>query len=286
MENRIEMLKLDSVVKTYGDINAVNGISFNVKKGEIFGLLGPNGAGKTTIIKLLTALTKPDSGKCLLNGIDVFLEPERIKPLIGVVPQANNLDRDLTAYENMLVYGMLHKVKELKEKIFESLKLMELFARKDDAVADFSGGMQRRLLIARALLPVPSVLFLDEPSIGLDPQVRRNLWDIIRRTKYHGRTVFLTTHYIEEAEALCDRVAILSKGSLMTTGSPKELKALIGKFVVEYPGSELKMMQKIMPTREEAFEYAKNINNGDGVSIIRRSRLEDVFIKLTGERME
>lgn len=278
------MIKVEGLVKHYGKIKAVDGISFEIKQGEIFGLLGPNGAGKTTTVKVLITLTKPDAGKCFINGFDVIKEPYEIRKFIGVVPQENNLDRDLTVYENLFIYGKLHKIKDLKVKIKNLLEIMGLWERKDTLVSKLSGGMQRRLLLARALLSDPKVLFLDEPSIGLDPQIRRHLWEIIKKAKAEGKTIFLTTHYIEEAEALCDRVGILSKGKLIALGAPSELKKSIGNFTVEYyidqKGSIKLWMFK---TKEEAYEFAKK---NDLPLVIRETNLEDVFIKLTGERIE
>jgi ABC-2 type transport system ATP-binding protein len=278
------MIKVEGLVKCYGKIKAVDGISFEIKQGEIFGLLGPNGAGKTTTVKILTTLTKPDAGKCFINGFDVIKEPHEIKKFIGVVPQENNLDRDLTVYENLFIYGKLHKVKDLKVKIKNLLEMMGLWERKDTLVSKLSGGMQRRLLLARALLSDPKVLFLDEPSIGLDPQIRRHLWEIIKKAKAEGKTIFLTTHYIEEAEALCDRVGILSKGKLIALGAPSELKRSIGNFTVEYyMDKEGSIKLWMFKTKEEAYEFAKK--NGLPL-VIRETNLEDVFIKLTGERIE
>jgi ABC-2 type transport system ATP-binding protein len=278
------MIKVEGLVKHYGKIKAIDGISFEIKQGEIFGLLGPNGAGKTTTVKILTTLTKPDAGKCFINGFDVIKEPYEIRKFIGVVPQENNLDRDLTVYENLFIYGKLHKVKDLKVKIRNLLEMMGLWERKDTLVSKLSGGMQRRLLLARALLSDPKVLFLDEPSIGLDPQIRRHLWEIIKKAKAEGKTIFLTTHYIEEAEALCDRVGILSKGKLIALGAPSELKKSVGNFTVEYyMDKEGSIKLWMFKTKEEAYEFAKK---NDLPLIIRETNLEDVFIKLTGERIE
>lgn len=277
------MIILKNVSKNYGKTKAVDSLSFEIKKGEIFGLLGPNGAGKTTTVKILTTLTKPDSGSCFIDGIDVVKNPQEIKKIIGVVPQENNLERDLTVYENLLIYGLLHKVKNLKNKINEVLSAMELQDKKDSVVSTLSGGLQRRTLLARALLPEPKVLFLDEPSIGLDPHIRRELWQIIRKTRAQGRTVLLTTHYIEEAEALCDRVGILSHGKLIALGSPSELKKQVGEYVVEFMDTSGRLYSEICHSREDAYEIARK--RSDGVTI-RRSNLEDVFVKLTGERIK
>jgi ABC-2 type transport system ATP-binding protein len=199
------------------------------------------------------------------------------------MPQENNLDRELTAYENLLIYSMLHRVTDPQTRIRSSLDLADLWDRRDELVMQFSGGMQRRLLIARALLTEPSVLFLDEPSIGLDPQIRRHLWDIIRKTRIEGRTVIITTHYIEEAEALCDRVGILEKGTLIALGTPNDLKGTVGEYAVEFVNHEGKLVQQICKDREEANSL---VLCADCEVTIRKSNLEDVFIKLTGERME
>jgi len=277
------VIRVEGLVKEYKPIRAVDSVTFEVKKGEIFGLLGPNGAGKTTTIKILTTLTKPSSGKAFIMGIDVGEHPELVKLHIGVVPQENNLDRELTAYENMLIYGMLHNVKDLPSKIGDRLKMVDLWERRNEPVERLSGGMQRRLLIARALLPEPPILFLDEPTVGLDPQVRREIWDTIRRIKVQGRTILLTTHYIEEAEILCDRVGILSRGRLIALDTPKNLKAMVGEYVVEFSKKDGSIEWVICKDREEAHKVAMGINNN---VTIRKSNLEDVFIKLTGERIE
>jgi ABC-2 type transport system ATP-binding protein len=277
------MIEAEGLTKSYGPIRAVDRVSFKIPPGQVFGLLGPNGAGKTTTIKMLTTLSIPNSGRCSISGFDVVKNPLAIKMRIGVVPQENNLDRELTAYENLLIYSWLHRVEDRKKKIEAMLHAVDLWERKDSVVANFSGGMQRRLLLARALLPKPLVLFLDEPSIGLDPQIRRQMGDMIRKTKIEGRTIILTTHYIEEAEALCDRVGILSRGRLISLDSPQNLKALVGEYIVEFITPEGKLIQQICRNAEEAHGLAKQRENG---VTIRRTNLEDVFIKLTGERIE
>lgn len=277
------MIKLENISKSYGKLKAVQELNLEIKKGEIFGLLGPNGAGKTTTVKILTTLTRPDSGKCFIDGIDVINTPQEIKSIIGVVPQENNLERELTVYENLLIYGMLHRVKDLKLKIHERIESMKIANKKQSIVSTLSGGLQRRTLVARALLPEPKVLFLDEPSIGLDPQIRRELWQIIRKIKFEGKTVFLTTHYIEEAEALCDRVGILSHGKLIALGSPSELKRNVGEYVVEFFNINGEIVSEVCYSKEQAYEIARQ--KSDGVTI-RKSNLEDVFVKLTGERIK
>ncbi len=276
------MIEINNLSRRYGAVKAVDGVTLSIEKGEVFGLLGPNGAGKTTLIKMLTLLSRPDSGSWTIAGLDASRRT-RIKRLIGVMPQENNLDRELTARENLLIYGMLYGIDALERRIAETLESVGLLDRKDSPVADFSGGMQRRLLLGRALMTEPAVVFLDEPSIGLDPQIRRQMWDLIRKARIQGRTVVITTHYIEEAEALCDRVAVLSKGSLIALDSPAGLKTRVGEYVVEFVNDEGRLIQHMYRTREEAGNGAKQIENGVR---IRASNLEDVFIKLTGERLE
>lgn len=277
------MIEVIGLTKSYGNIKAVKNVSFEIRQGEVFGLLGPNGAGKTTIVKILTTLTRPDSGRCTIDGFDVLKQPIEIKKRVGVVPQENNLDRELTAYENLLIYCKLHKVSDSEKKMEDILRMVDLWERRNSSVNTFSGGMQRRLLLARALLPEPSVLFLDEPSIGLDPQIRRNMWDIIRKAIKEGRTVVITTHYIEEAMALCDKVGILSKGALIAFDTPSNLKTTVGNYVAEYIDVDGKLIQYLCKSREDALTIAEQIGNN---VTIRVSNLEDVFIKLTGERIE
>jgi len=277
------MIAISALTKQYGEITALRDLTLDIGQGEVFGLLGPNGAGKTTTIKMLTLLSMPTSGKAEIDGFDIMTGRQEIKKRISVVPQENNLDRELTAHENLLIYSMLHVVKDRERKIRECLELVDLWDRRDSVVSSFSGGMQRRLLIARALLTDPSVLFLDEPSIGLDPQIRRHMWDIIRKTRIDGRTVILTTHYIEEAEALCDRVGILAKGSLIALNTPANLKAEMGAYVVEYVNGDGRLIQQMCRCRKEANLVAQRI---DCRVTIRESNLEDVFISLTGERIE
>jgi ABC-2 type transport system ATP-binding protein len=276
------MIEIRELTKTYGAVTAVNGVTLTIETGEVFGLLGPNGAGKTTLIKMLTLLSRPDAGGWAIESLDAS-RPSAIKRLIGVMPQENNLERDLTAAENLLIYGMLHGLDDLHARIDRTLATVGLLDRRDSFVSDFSGGMQRRLLLGRALMTQPAVVFLDEPSIGLDPQIRRQMWDLIRKARIEGRTVVITTHYIEEAEVLCDRVGVLAKGSLIALDTPAGLKARVGEYVVEFVNAEGRLIQHMCRSRAEAQEVAGNIENG---VTIRRSNLEDVFIKLTGERLE
>ena len=275
------MIVTDNLGKQYQDLVALDGLSLQIPPGEIFGLLGPNGAGKTTTIKILTTLARPSRGTARIHGFDVVRQPLAVKELIGVCPQEINLDRELTAYENLWIYGRLHRMADLAARIAELLKFGNLEERAHSLVREFSGGMQRRLLILRALVSRPRVLFLDEPTVGLDPQVRRQLWNLIQELKLSGITIILTTHYIEEAEMLCDRVGVLNRGRLIALDTPAALVATVGGYVVETLTSG-RRQYLLVPDKDEA--YARAQNEPTGV-IIRQVNLEDVFIQLTGERL-
>jgi len=225
MENIIEIKNLS---KKFKDFTAVDGINFDVKKGEIFAFLGPNGAGKTTTIKMLTTLTNPTSGTILINGYDPTKQQNEARASFGIVFQDPSLDEDLTAYENMDLHGMLYKVdiKTRRERIKQLLTFVELWDRRKDMVKHFSGGMKRRLEIARGFLHHPKVLFLDEPTIGLDPQTRNHIWEYLKKmNREEGTTVFLTTHYMEEADKVSNRIAIIDHGKIIAQGTAEELKA-------------------------------------------------------------
>ncbi len=277
------MIAVNNIRKSYGKVQALDGVSFTIDKGEVFGLLGPNGAGKSTLIRMLTCLTRPDDGSASIAGHDVVGGAAAIKSLVGVVPQENNLDRELSVEENLRIYGKLHRVVNQPRKIDEVLREVELTERRDSVVNGLSVGMKRRLIIARALLTDPAVLFLDEPSIGLDPQIRRQLWEIVRRTRKAGRTVLLTTHYIEEADALCHRIGVLRKGKLIALDTAAALKEMVGPYVVDQLSEDGRLLQHTARSREEAHALARSLENG---CTVRRTNLEDVFVKLTGERIE
>ena len=275
------MIVTENLGKQYQDLVALDGLSLEIPPGEIFGLLGPNGAGKTTTIKILTTLARPSRGTARIHGFDVVRQPLAVKKLIGVCPQEINLDRELTAYENLWIYGRLHRMPDLAARIAELLKFGNLEERAHSLVREFSGGMQRRLLILRALVSRPRVLFLDEPTVGLDPQVRRQLWNLIQELKLSGITIILTTHYIEEAEMLCDRVGVLNRGRLIALDTPAALVAKVGGYVVETLTSG-RRQYILVQDKDEA--YARAQTEPTGV-IIRQVNLEDVFIQLTGERL-
>lgn len=278
------MIRIERLVKEFAHRKAIDNLTLQVGKGEAFGLLGPNGAGKTTTIRILTMLTKPDAGSVAINGRSVLGEEQAIKSMIGIVPQHFNLDLDLTVKENLDLHGRLHHIPtgERTRRIHELLEYVELVERGDDMVQTLSGGMKRRLMIARALLHKPQILFLDEPTVGLDPQVRRRLWDLIRKMNGEGLTVLLTTHYIEEAENLCQRVAIMEKGKLIALNTPAALCQRLGEYVVEWPEKEI-MKVRFFKDRNEAACFAGTLTAA--TTIIRRSNLEDVFVELTGRKV-
>jgi len=225
--NAIEVLDM---TRRFGPVAAVDHVSFNVGEGEIFGFLGPNGAGKTTLIRMLTTLIRPSSGTARISGFDVVSRPDAVRRSIGVVPQAMTSDLDLTGHENMDIYGRFYSIaaKTRKERICYLLDKVGLSDRAGNLVGTYSGGMRRRLEIARGLLHQPKILFLDEPSIGLDPQSRRVVWEFIRNlSREETITIFLSTHYMEEAEALCSRIAIIDSGKIIAMGTPDELKSVV-----------------------------------------------------------
>jgi len=225
MKNIIEVKNL---TKKFDDILAVDNISFNVAQGEIFAFLGPNGAGKTTTIKMFTTLSQATSGKILINGFDPATQPDDVRRSFGIIFQDPSLDDELTAFENLEFHGVLYDVpkKVRRERISELLRIVELENRRDDLVKEFSGGMKRRLEIARGLLHHPKIIFLDEPTLGLDPQTRNHLWSYIKdMNEKEGITVFFSTHYMAEAEKMANRIAIIDNGKIVAEGTTEKLKA-------------------------------------------------------------
>ncbi|WP_231036176.1 ABC transporter ATP-binding protein [Pectinatus sottacetonis] len=288
------MLRLCTLKKVFSYKNAlgktddkiaVDNLNLQINNNEIFGLLGPNGAGKTTTIRMLTMLTKPTSGKIYYDNLTTDENPKNIKGLIGVVPQHINFDQDLTIGENMHLHGRLHHMTKQARvsRINELLSYVELSDRINDSVRSLSGGMQRRLLIVRALMHKPSILFLDEPTVALDPQVRRRIWDLIRKMHQLGVTIVLTTHYIEEAESLCGRVAIMNRGKLIALDSPDNLKEKIGQYVVEWDNDNAERNFKIFQNKKAAQTFAAQLQQSNILQ--RRSNLEDVFVELTGKKV-
>ena len=230
------MIEVNTLVKKFGNFTAVNNISFTVTQGDIFAFLGPNGAGKTTTIKMLTTLLTPTSGKILVNGHNPVTEQDAVRHSFGIVFQDPSLDDELTAWENMEFHGVLYSVEKLvrRSRIEEMLKFVELWDRKDELVKKFSGGMKRRLEIARGLIHHPKILFLDEPTLGLDPQTRNHIWNYIKDLNVkEGMTVFFTTHYMEEADRAAKKVAVIDRGKIIAIGSPAELKQQTNKTSLE-----------------------------------------------------
>ncbi|OGF20766.1 multidrug ABC transporter ATP-binding protein [Candidatus Falkowbacteria bacterium RIFOXYB2_FULL_38_15] len=221
------MIQVKNLTKKFGDFVAVDDITFSVNHGEIFAFLGPNGAGKTTTIKMLTTLLEPSAGKVVVNGNDPVQSPDKVRRSFEIVFQDQSLDDELTAWENMEFHGVLYDVPKLirKERIEQLLTFVDLWDRKDGLVKEFSGGIKRRLEIARGLLHHPKIIFLDEPTLGLDPQTRNHMWTYLRElNKTEGTTIFFTTHYMEEAERIAGRVAIIDHGKIVAMGAPDELK--------------------------------------------------------------
>ncbi|NTV49773.1 MAG: ATP-binding cassette domain-containing protein [Geobacteraceae bacterium] len=299
-----------SLTKSYGELTALDSFDLEVEHGSIFGLLGPNGAGKTTLIRILTTLMRQSSGDASIEGLDILRSGREIRSMIGVVSQENSLDRYLTARENLELHARLHGMEKklYKRRIDDLLELMGLAGRQKDFPDTFSGGMQRRLVIARALVHQPQVLFLDEPTTGLDPQSRRAVWEYVRSLA-GSMTIFLTTHYLEEAEQLCDRIAIMDHGRLIAIGSTQELKdRLSGATVyeIEFAGQDadhyaallgampcvidLKQVENKIAITLECWECLSEIVTAlNGVPVRRISlqerTLEDVFISLTGQKV-
>lgn len=230
------MIKVENLTKKFKEITAVNNISFEVKKGDIFAFLGPNGAGKTTTIKMLTTLLNPTNGKIKINGFDPTKDKDKARCSFGIVFQDPSLDDELTVYENMEFHGVLYGVeKKLRRQRTEQLlKFVELWDRKDDLVKTFSGGMKRRLEIARGLIHHPKILFLDEPTLGLDPQTRNHVWEYIKKmNKEEGMTIFFTTHYMAEAEKVADKIVIIDHGKIIQAGTLKEIRLVTKKKTLE-----------------------------------------------------
>ncbi|MDP3040075.1 MAG: ATP-binding cassette domain-containing protein [Deltaproteobacteria bacterium] len=306
VENEIE---LRNVTKVYGRLVAVQEVSFAVPQGIVFGLLGPNGAGKTTLVNILTTLLHPTSGLAFVGGHDVVREAARVRSLIGVVPQENNLDRYLTARENLILHAKMHRMppSSYQRRIDELLDLMGLSERQKDFPNKFSTGMQRRLVVVRALVHDPRILFLDEPTTGLDPQSKRMIWDYFLSLK-GKRTIFLTTHNMEEADFLCDQITILDHGSPIVSGTSSQLKEMAASawfYEIEVAGRAEEYLQAF-----QRLPFIESASLQDGViqvclkkegklgSLVeqidlrdlrkissRQPSLEDVFLKLTGRSL-
>jgi ABC-2 type transport system ATP-binding protein len=305
-------IQVENLVKEYPVIRAVNNISFSIQRGEIFGFLGPNGAGKTTTIRVLLTLISPTSGHIHIFSIDALSNPQGVRQISGYVPQDVSVDGDLTGYENVLMYSKLYNLpaKIRRERIDTVLDYLEIKDRADELVNHYSGGMMRRLEIAQALINRPQVLFLDEPSIGLDPGARRLMWNLIKQLRDEfGATIFINTHDMNEADYLCDRIGIMDKGQLVVLDTPSKLKEKVGGEILTIasrsPGFDTKLTElgyqimrplndhsldllvsegeKLIPPLLETLKLA-NIEI-DSVSL-KKPTLDDVFLKFTGTRMD
>lgn len=300
------MITVKNLVKKYGDFKALDGLSFEVNENEIFGLLGPNGAGKTTLIHILATLLKPTEGGAIVNGFDVLHNATKVRQSIGVVFQAPSSDDILTGYENLKVHALLYGIpRKLREKrISEVLELVGLEDRKNDQVKKYSGGMRRRLEIARGLLHHPKVFFLDEPTLGLDPKSRETMWKYIKKMVREEKvTIILTTHYMEEADMLCDRIGFITNGKIIALDSPSKLKQEIGGDIVKITFKDripldkdftkFDFVHKVERKENSVIIYMEKVNSNlhmlikdlDGVQNIeyKKPTLNDVFLKLSGD---
>lgn len=303
------MIKILNLVKKYGNLTAVDNLTLDINENEVFGLLGSNGAGKTTTIHMLATLLKPTSGTATVNGYDITNQPAKVRASIGIVFQAPSSDDMLTGYENLHLHAMLYSVPRhtRKQRIEEVLELVGLTERKHDQVKTYSGGMRRRLEIARGLLHKPKVMFLDEPTLGLDPASRESMWKYVRRLVEEEKvTIILTTHYMEEADMLCDRIAIIDKGRIVALDTPAKLKAGLGGDIIRIKTKKF-MQQDIDKIRQ--FSFVHKLEQSDGflvLSVDNAKRdlpvllqnveaesaeftsptLNDVFIQLTGRNTD
>jgi len=300
-------LQVSELKKSYGGEPVVAGLSFAVATGSCFGLLGPNGAGKTTTLRLCLGLTGPDSGSIELNGCAIPADGQQARARVGVVPQFDNLDPDFTCAENLLVFGRYFGLKDadIKGRIPQLLDFAGLASKADARIATLSGGMKRRLTLARALVNDPDIVFLDEPTTGLDPQARHLIWDRLKQLKAAGKTLILTTHFMDEAERLCDTLIVIDHGRKITEGSPRELIAEhIEPQVIEvfdelrgqlapFVEAHRSLAERVETSGETAFFYCRapqpllaKLAEVDGLRYVHRaSNLEDVFIKLTGREL-
>lgn len=303
------ILSVSDLHKSYGSgaarTDVVNGLSFALQRGECYGLLGPNGAGKTTTLRLCLGLTVPDRGEIMLAGKRIPEEARAARMRVGVVPQSDNLDPDFTVAENLLVFGRYFGIsdEEIRERIPKLLEFASLTQKKDARIAELSGGMKRRLTLARALVNDPDLIFMDEPTTGLDPQARHLIWDRLKTLLGQGKTILLTTHFMDEAERLCDRLAVIDHGKMIAEGTPRDL---IGQHieaeVVEVYGDNARSWcesagrgnaARIEVSGETVFCYTNNarplldgLHGTPGVRYLHRpANLEDLFLKLTGREM-
>lgn len=290
----VAAISVQNVYKLYNKVPVVDNLSFDIKEGEIFGLLGPNGAGKSTTIRMMITLTQPSQGQIQVAGYDIERHRDQVKRNIGVVLQQISIDGELTVWENMEFHGRMHHIPNSQRQslIDQWLDYMSLIDRKDVLAKTLSGGMKRRLQIARALLHQPRILFLDEPTVGLDPQNRRRLWEVIRDLNRQGMTILITTHYMEEVEFLCGeqgtgkqgRIGIMDSGKLIELGTLTDFRHKYGEGLV-IKQVEDHLDYKFFPTLEQANLYLETLVDKTGV-MSRASNLEDIFVEMTGHRLD
>lgn len=278
------MIRISSLKKEYGTTHALKGIDLHVHSGELFAFLGPNGAGKSTTIRILTGLTRPGKGEVLLNNYNIETNSLSAKRVCGLVTQHINLDSELTVSENLQIHGRLFNMNsdDRKKRIKTLLAYIEMEDRVDSLVKNLSGGLKRRVMIARALMHRPSILFFDEPTVGLDAAIRRRIWSLIKKVQQDGATIFLTTHYIEEAEFLADRVAFIDQGEIVALDRPQNLMDSMGQWAVDHL-EENEMQTRYFKTRKEAGSLIIDHDNG---FTLRRVNLEDAFLALTGRKVQ
>ncbi len=277
------MIRIENLKKSYKNIHALKGVSFRVPPGELFAYLGPNGAGKTTTIRILSGLSRRSGGDAWLGGFHIEKESLKAKKNFGMVMQSINLDQELTIFENLDIHGRLFNMSSAKrrEKIDELLAYVDLIDRKKSLVKQLSGGMKRRLMIARAMVHSPRILFLDEPTVGLDAEIRRRIWGLIKKIQNRGTTILLTTHYIEEAEFLADRVAFLDEGKIVVIDTPQKLMDQTGDWAIDrMDGDKIKTVY--FKTRQEADAF---ITRQQESYTLRRVNLEDSFLSFTGKKV-
>ncbi len=299
----VSVIMAEDLEKQFGEFVAVDSVSFTVEEGEVFGFLGPNGAGKTTTMKMIQCVSPKTGGKLEVFGMDVSTHQREIKKRLGVVPQENNLDPDFTVYENLMVYSRYFDIPRAKAEpiIDELLNFVQLREKKDTVIEQLSGGMKRRLILARALINTPRLLILDEPTIGLDPQARHLIWDKLKSLQSQGITIVLTTHYLEEAARLCDRLVIMDYGKILVEGKPDALvEEYVGTDIVEAENNPkvIACLEKsaasydvvgntiqVYTTNPQELTYALLQECELGHITARSATLEDVFLKLTGKKL-
>ncbi|MDR3074939.1 MAG: ABC transporter ATP-binding protein [Candidatus Methanoplasma sp.] len=276
----------DGLTKRYENLIAVDDLSISVRKGEIFGFLGPNGAGKTTTIRMLTTMMAPTSGKVTIAGYDTIADYRDARRNIGVIQQHNSLDKEISVRENIVHHALMQNMPRsaIEGRVRELSEIMNLGDRMDTLVEKLSGGWKKRVSIVCSIVHDPPILFMDEPTTGLDTQSRNALWALIRKLNRKGATIFLTTHYISEAEALCDRIGVINKGKIIALGDSDELRNMIGTVAVEQLNDDGTSISRYFDSRAEAREYMQGLSEDLNVSI-RRTNLEDVFLELTGRKL-